>query len=452
MLANTAASAVNESPLFYYPEGDYGQLSLDTEPAELEALSNAVARSFGMAVCRDDNGFLSGKPDLLRLPAKSVPPSWDTAAMENHILRGNSVVRSRLELAKLFYWHGQSEIAAHWFRKAADAGADPFEVTFNQGANSIIEGDLDQALKKTREAVKLAPADDPRPALQLEKVTNMRRPTATLDGAAWRDNENRSYWEVGGNAEGPVKDWLRWEAGIKRHNWAEKEMGHERATSTDLGFLAYVAPEVWLEAGLQEWLMDTLPDESGWRVLLHLPDPWLKGYVNLISQMEMMETVEALRKGITLHREGVETYSRLYDFWDCFADYSLTQRSDNNNTWWGNLRLIRRLKETPYVGVGYAGRFADSTMEVPEYWSPTQLQQHQIYAALQGTGVKWGGQLSAQAGYAKERGTNWRYVVGGKAAGTYNFTQRLNVGADVQYQEGPIYNRATIEGSLNLRW
>ncbi|MEI8139168.1 MAG: tetratricopeptide repeat protein [bacterium] len=449
-----AAANVGEgkAPVFYYPGGDYGQLSLDTDPAAMEALSNAVSRSFTTAFCRDDNGFVSSLPDPLRIPVKAVPPSWDLTALENHILQGNSVVRARLELAKLYYWHGQCEVASHWFRKAAEAGANPFEVTFNQGANAAIEGDLAQALEKSREAVKLAPADDPRPAVLLEKVTNMRRPTATLDATAWWDNEDRSYWAAGLSGEGPIRDWLRWEAGLKRHNWEQKGNGHERATSEDLGFLAYIAPEVWLEAGFQEWLMDTLPDETGWRARLRLPNPWLKGYVSLISRMEMMETVEALRKGITSHREGVETYSRLYDFWDCFADLSLTQRSDGNDTWWGNVRFLRRLKETPYIGVGYAGRFADSTTDVPEYWSPTELQQHQVYAALQGTGVKWGGQLSGQAGYAKERGTAWRYVVGGKVSGIYKMTQRLNLGANFQYQEGPIYNRTTVEAYLNLRW
>ncbi len=451
---SAAAAGLGEgrAGLFYYPGGDYGQLSLDAEPAVIAALSNAVGRSFASALCRDDNGFISGQPDVLRLPVKPVPPAWDAVSLQNHILRGNPVVKARLELAKLYYWQGQSEVASYWFRKAGAAGANPFEVTFNQAANAAIEGDLAQALVKSREAVGLAPVDDPRPAALLEKVTNMRRPTLKLGGLVWRDNEHRRYEEAGIDCEGPVKDWLRWETGVNGHQWEERGMGHERATSVDLGFLAYVAPEVWLEAGLQEWLMDTLPDETGWRADLRLPNPWFKGYVNLFSRMEMMETVEALRKGITSHREGVNTYSRVYDFWDCFADFSMTQRSDGNDTWWGNLRVIRRLKETPYIGVGYAGRFADSTMEVPEYWSPTELQQHQAYATVRGTGVKWGGELSGQAGYAKERGTNWRYVLGGKAAGTYRITQRLNLGGDVQYQEGPIYNRATVEAYLNLRW
>jgi hypothetical protein len=89
---------------------------------------------------------------------------------------------------------------------------------------------------------------------------------------------------------------------------------------------------------------------------------------------------------------------------------------------------------------------------VPEYWSPTELQQHQLYAALQGTGVKWGAQLSGQAGYAMERDSAWRYVIGGKVAGVYRLTPRLNLGGEAQYQQGPIYDRTTLDGYLSLRW
>lgn len=436
----------------YYPGGDYGQLSLDAEPAVMAALSNAVAKSFTMALCRDDNGFITGNMDPLRLPAKVVPPSWTAAALEDHILRGNSVVRAQLELAKLLYWHGQSDAASHWFRKAAEAGANPYEVTYNLAANAAVMGDLAQTLEKSREALSLAPAGDMRSLALMEKALNMRRPTLTLDAAGWWDNEDRSYWKAGVDGEGPLKDWLRWQAGVAQHNWEQKGQGDEQATSVDLGFLAYVAPEVWVEAGLQEWLMDSLPDEIGWRARLRLPNHRLRGFVNFISRMEMMETVEALRAEITSHREGVETYSRLLDFWDCFADLSLTQRSDGNDTWWGSVRLIRRLKETPYLGIGYAGRYADSTTDAPEYWSPEELQQHQIYAAIHRTGVKWGVQLSGQSGYAQERDTDWRYVFGGKVTGVYRLTPTLSLGGDLQYQEGPIYNRTTAEAYLKARW
>jgi len=451
---SSAAGALGtgEPGWFYYPRGDYGQLSLDTDRTAITVLSNQVGRSFDVAFCRDDNGFISVRADRLRLPAKAVPAAWDSKALVNHLKEGNPVVRSRLELAKLYYWHGQSEAASYWFRKAGEAGADPFEVTFNEAANAAMEGDLPVALAKARAAVKMAPEDDARPAKLLEKALDMRRPTASLTGTAWQDNEDRSYWEGRGAAEGPVRDWLRWNAGVSRHHWEKTDVGSEEGSRADLGFLAYIAPEVWVQAGLQEWFMDDLPDVNGWQARLHVPNHRFHGNIELTSEREMMETVEALRKGITAHREGIETYSRVYDFWDCFLDGAITERSDGNSTWWVNGRIIRRLKETPYLGAGYAGRLADSTDKVPEYWSPEQLQQHQAYAAWQATGVKWNGQLSGQAGYAKERDTTWRFVWGARAVASYKFTPRLSAGGDVTYQGGPIYDRTTVDAFLNVRW
>jgi tetratricopeptide (TPR) repeat protein len=446
------ALAKNEPGWFYYPGGDYGQMSLDTDRAAILVLSNQVARSFEMAFCRDDYGFVTERADPRRLPARIVPATWDSVTLTKHLKEENPVVRSRLELAKLLYWHGQSEASTKWFGKAGKAGADPFEVTFHEAANAAMVGDLPVALAKARAAVELAPEGDDRPAKLLQKAIDMRRPTASIAGAAWWDNENRSYWETRGSAEGPIRDWLRWSAGLNRHHWETDGAGSEEGTRADLGFLAYVAPEVWVQAGLQEWLMDDLPDVDGWQARLHLPNPWLRGHVELTSEREMMETVEALRAGITAHREGVETFTRISDFWDCFLNGAITERSDGNDTWWVNTRIVRRLKETPYIGAGYAGRFADSTEQVPEYWSPEELQQHQLYAAVRGSGVKWNGLISGQAGYAKERDTSWRFIWGARAVASYKFTPRLAAGGEVTYQGGPIYDRTTVDAFLKLKW
>ena len=453
MLASASSAIGAEGPRwFYYPKGDYGQVSLDTDRAAVNLLSNQVGRLFTAAFFNDDSGFASLRADPLHLPAKAVPAAWDAAALINYLEQANPVVMARLELAKLFYWHGQSEEALYWFRKAKDAGADPFEIAFNEAANAAMEGDIPVALKLSREAVELAPQDDPRPAQLLEKATNMRRPTARLRGQAWWDNENRSYWEAQGSAEGPVRDWLRWNAGVSRHHWDMTDVGTEEGSRADLGFLAYIAPEVWLQAGLQEWLMDSLPDLDGWQARLHVPNHWFRGNVELTTEREMMETVEALRKGVTAHREGIEAYSRVVDFWDCYLNGAVTDRSDGNSTWWAYARIIRRLKETPYLGVGYAGSFADSTDKVPEYWSPQELQQHQVYAAWQATGIKWNGQLSGQVGYAQERNTTWRYVWGGRAVAVYKFTPRVSAGGDVTHQGGPVYDRTTVDAFMNFRW
>lgn len=453
VLASASATlGMGKDRLFFYPAGDYGQMSLDTDRAAMNVLSNAVGQVFTGAFCRDDSGFVSSRLDYCRIPAKPVSSSWTPDDLVNYLRQANPVVKSRLELAKLFYWQGQSEAATHWFRQARDAGANPFELTFNEAANAAMEGDLPVALGKSREALGLAPAGDQRPTALMAKALDLRRPTVALKGTEWRDNEDRRFGEVSASAEGPVRDWLRWNAAVSRHDWEKKDLGHERGSAAELGFLAYVAPEVWLQGGLQEWSMDTLPDLTGWDARLHLPNQLLHGNIELTSQREMMDTVEALRKEIMAHREGIETYSRLYDYWDCYLDGAVSQRSDNNDTWWLDGRIVRRIKETPYLGLGYAGRMADSTRQVPEYWSPDQLQQHQGYAAWQGTGVRWNSQLSGQTGFAKERDTGWRYIWGVRAVAVYKFTPRVNVGGDVNYQTGPIYSRTTLDAFINLRW
>ena len=453
ILAGAAAALETEGQrLFFYPRGDYGQLSLDTDSATLAILSNTVAAVFSGALCLDDNGFVAAGADPCRLPAKSVPPAWSDTDLLQHLREANPVVKSRLELAKICFWHGQTEVAAHWLRRAGEAGANPFEVSFNRGANAAMAGDLPVALEQLREAIRLAPPGEERPARLLEKTLDRRRPVVALSGSAWWDNEDRSHGEVTGSAEGPVSDWLRWNAAVGRHEWETKTLGREEATQADLGLLAYVAPEIWLKAGLQEWYMDSLPDLTGWDARLHLPSALMSGHVELSSRFEMMETVEALRKEITAHREGIDTYSRVLDFWDCFLSAALSDRSDGNDTWWVNARVIRRLKETPYVGVGYAGRYADSSLQAPEYWSPEQLQQHQAYAALQATGTRWSGQVSGQAGYAMEQDTDWRFVWGGRVSANYKVTRRLSAGATALYQAGPIYDRTSVDGFLSLQW
>lgn len=452
-LAPVAALLPAAGPrLFYYPAGDYGQLSLDTDAAAIATLSNVTARLFTGAFSRDDEGFVAGAVIPNRMPSKAVPAEWSADQLTRYLQEANPVVRSRLELAKLLYWHGQVEVAEYWFRRARAGGGNPFEVTFNRAANAALEGDLPQALRLSSEAMVLEPPDEHRPEALHQKALDMRRPTLSLTGSYWWDNEDYSGRALVGEVEGPLRDALRGSALAGREIWQKKGLGHESGTEGGLGFLAYVAPEVWIQGGLQEWFMDDLPDLTGWNATLHLPDPYLKGHMELSSQREMMETVEALRKGITAHREELDTYTRVYDFWDCFLDGALTERSDANDTWVVNARIVRRLKETPYYGVGYMGRYADSTTRVQEYWSPLQLQQHQAYAAWQGTGDRWNLELSGQTGVARERNTGWRGIWGGRAVARYQVTPRLSAGGDGTYQSGPVYSRTSLNAFLALRW
>ena len=57
--------------------------------------------------------------------------------------------------------------------------------------------------------------------------------------------------------------------------------------------------------------------------------------------------------GVQENFGSVATYSRLFDKLDLFANGQYVDRTDDNATWLLYGRFVYRLKEWPYLGVGY---------------------------------------------------------------------------------------------------
>ena len=445
------AKNVGGARQFFYPAGDYGQLSLDTDWHTLDLLSDAMRRQVDYAYFLDDVGFVSDRFDAMRIPVKAVAADWDAAKLLDHLKAANSAVHVRLEVAKFFYWHGQSEAASHWFAKALEAGADPAEIAFNAAANARMGGDIRTACERGAEALMMAPTDE-RVVELMKKIQDDRRPTAGVDAATWWDTDDRTYYRLGAEAEGPITDAFRWMGAISRHKWERDGFGNETGSRYDMGLRAFVTPGVWVDGALQFWNMDEAEDEMGWRANLHLPSPYLRGNADLMYSREVMDTVEAVRDNTTADRLGLATYSRLLHFWDIYLNGSLVDVSDGNDQWFVDGRIMRRFSEDPYIAVGYAGRAADSTIDLDQYWTPQNLEQHQLYVGFRNAWDRWNVPLSAQAGYSQEEGTDWRFVIGCRGGVRYRMTTRLSLGAEGAYQQSAVYERATINGFLEGRW
>ena len=429
--------------ILVYPAGDFGHRSLDAGTNSVAVLHDAVARHFTHAVYFDDSGFCLRDPraDALRIPARTVPPEWDEAALAAYLGAGHPLTRARLELARVLYWDGQHEAAYAAFEEAKRAGADPRELTFNWGMNADRQGDLPTAREKLTQAQALDPESE-RIRQALERLDERRRPQATAFLSGWQDNEHRDHYRYGAYGDAYVGERLQLGVMADRDRWSTRHLGSEYGTRYGLRGLAYLAPEVWLTGSLWELSMDDLKDRWGGDLALRLPNPWLSGYVNLTASREEIETVEALRANINAETYGLRTYSRLWDVWDLFADVSEIVRSDGNDTAMLDGRLLYRLQEWPYIGVGWRFRFADSDRDPPEYWAPEQLQQHQAHISVRGAWGKLSGTLSAEAGVAKERDTNWSFVWGSRGGLDYALTPRLSLSGELGYFESPNYDRA----------
>ena len=450
---DTASSlSSSQSRIFLYPGGDYGQLSLDTDPDSINVLNKSVQKHFDFAITADDNGYVVPDFDASRLPGHYIPPQWQTEQLEAHLKQDNPFVNARLELAKVLFWQGQHERAVEWFRSAESLGADPKEVNFFWGNNAYREGDLPTSLEKLRKAYELDPASL-RIQTSLERAENSKRPLLKLFYRGWDDSDDERYRMSGGSVEAYVHDRLQLQLFADYNTWERTGLGDEKGTRIGGGFLWHFAEEYRLTAKL--WHMsfdDDIDDYWGGSMRVHLPNAPFGGYVELEAAREEIDFVEAVRKEILANRYEIDTYSRIADVWDLYADFYYINRTDDNDTLFLDGRLVYRLHEWPFLGIGYAFRIANSDTTSTDYWAPKGLQQHQLYGATLGEYKGFHYSCSLRGGYAKEDETDWRFVWGGRLILDYLIFSQLTLTGEINYLETPTYDRTAFLLGIKFRF
>lgn len=474
LLADAARFLADEPErLLIYPGGDFGQRALDIrqpEPAALQTavaevyqvdpsnaweplarFHEAVAAHFTHAVYIDDSGFWLPDTDPLRIPARVVPPQWNNETLARHLTQEHPLVRARLELGRVLYWHGQYESAVRAFERAAAEGANPSEIAFNRGMTAERQGDIPTALSHLRQARTLNPADE-RVDAAIERAENQRRPQAHAFLRGWEDNEDRSLTQYGITGDLFLGERVRLGATLDRNHWDTEELGSETGLRGGLRGRIFLMPQMWLSAHIWRLALDDLLDRWGGEAALRLTTPGLNGTATPFVRREEIETVEALRETIDARLVGLRTYTRILDRFDLFADLTRNLRTDGNDTDMFEGRLVYRIKEWPYAGLGWRFRFADSDHNPPAYWAPDELEQHQLHVNLRGSRERLRGSLSGDAGYARERETDWRFVWGLRAEGELQLDRRLSLNGEVFWFEGPIYERLTWRAGLTGRF
>ena len=444
-------TGADKSAVFLYPNGNYGQLSLDTNSAAVDAQLNVVAANYRYAIVSDERGFTAQSPgfDPYRLPGRFVPAEWDADDLSIHLKQDNPLVRARLELGKVLYLHSQHERANVMFREAQRLGADPEEVNFFWGSNAHIEDDLPTALEKLRKAVSIDP-DSERNAESLQRSEHKKHPLINAGARGWEDSDNRSYLAYKVFAESYVTDRLQLSAFTERNRWSRDEYGSEIGHRAGAGMRWYFKEEYWLDATL--WYMDVLRinEYFGGSASLHIPNaPW-GGYVNLEANHEEVDTVEAVREKITAYNYAARTYSRIRDEWDLYADLVYTHYTDDNDSAALDGIFMKRLHEWPFLGLGYRFRFGYSSRDPDEYWSPQSLQQHEAYITVRGEYCRLHYTASGEAGIAHDANAGWRFVWGTRIDLAYYFTPHFSIYGRYSRRETPQYNRD--QWNLGVAW
>ncbi|MBF0338201.1 MAG: hypothetical protein HQL05_10245 [Nitrospirae bacterium] len=423
--------------LLYY-KGDYGHLSLDIDGQQMDTLRNVTAERFDMALSIDEDGFVFEGYDPLRLSCRVVPVDWDGDKLIEHVNYDNPLVVARLEYAKALSQQLQFSEANKWFKEAGVAGANPLEVNFHWASNAYYGGDLPTSDEKLQVAQGLDPESE-RTQRAIKRNKDRRRLRADLRVRAMEDSDNRYHRSLDLYGEAYVLDDLTLDVRGQRLRWSRQGIGREQGTRLNVHGLWHFSDQRWLEGGLWYMKMDKLKDFKGGMINIHLPSRLLNGHVEAGFSREEVETVEAIRKGIYNNYIRLNTYSRLFDVWDLFANLGANLRSDSNKTWSLTGRVVRRLHEWPLLGVGYAFNLADSDTSPVEYWAPKQLQQHQLYGIYAGDNYGFHYTVSSRAGFAHDYKGLWRFVWGYKLQLDYNIYNRLKVFGEINRLQTPDY-------------
>lgn len=441
----------SQSRIFIYPKGDYGQLSLDTDPQTTGNLRGAVKKHFDFAIAADEGGYIVSSMDALRLPGRFVPAAWRADELITRLREMNPLIRSHLELAKALYWQGQYEKADERFRQAKDLGADPTEVNFYWGISAYQEGDLPGALERLRLARDLDPGSK-RIDLALQRAEKKKRLLLDLKAKGWDDKDGRNYRQSGGSIEGYVSDHLQIELFADKDRWARDGLGKEKGSRMGAGVLWHFADEHWLAGKIWHMNLDDPGDHFGGHINVHIPVASISGNIELEAAREEIDTVEAVRDEILADRYQLNVYSRIKDEWDLNTGLSFTHRSDSNETFMLDASFAKRIHEWPFLTAGYALRLANSDTDPDEYWAPKGLQRHQLYVITRGEykDLRYYGNL--KAGYANGSSTPWRLVWGTRIILDYTIFSNIVLTAEASYMESTEYNRTAMLLGIKYRF
>ncbi|MBP7274879.1 MAG: hypothetical protein KBA51_01600, partial [Kiritimatiellae bacterium] len=293
--------------------------------------------------------------------------------------------------------------------------------------------------------------EDPKIDRSLEEAEPRRKPVLSLYGEHWWDNEDRKGTEYGLGADVPVGEAWRARGLAEYELWEREGIEDVEGWRFGLGAQWTWGPGRTIDGRIWRLQMDGPDDITGGDIALHVPNPLWSGHLEPFGEWREEETVEAVRANITDDVYGLRTYSRVADLVDVFANGWIVDRSDDNTTRMLDARATVRVREWPHVALGYRLRLGDSDFDPPEYWAPELLRQHQFYANLRGKQGWLGWSLSGEAGEAKERNTDWRFVWGARAAGEVNLRGGWGLSGGWTYFEGPIYNRHLIFGLIFVR-
>lgn len=449
-------------PILVYPQGDYGQLSLDCSKEEMEILHRVVKKHFALAIAQGDSGFIVPGYDPWRIPARTVPPPavLESATIDEsndliqYLQPRHPILRAELDLARFLSQHGQYARAEKWFQNASARGAEPASLLLGWGINAYRMGDIPSALTLLRQARETGSFEQDEVLDALDQAELTAEPRSTFDFQYGADSDDRELREWSAGYVGRLHDTVRLGGMIEDQTFERDGLGDERALRLGVDALWYPASGRQLTAAFWWMNMESgdVDDVPGGSLKMHSFARWLNGSWALSYAHDQIKTVEAVRNDVQSDTFSLQADSVVADRFDVRMNATGSRLTDDNESWSLDGRVLYRMWTFPYLGFGYRGRVSDHDFVSPDYYSPDDLEHHGAVVSLRGDYDEFRYSLTGEAGTAREGGAGWTGVWSMDTRVDLRITDSALVYCQYTHHETPSYDTDSIRLGMDVRF
>lgn len=182
---------------YSYPFGEMGQKSFSNEP-DAVAINNTLAiKYFKVAFLQDPAADVTRATGPAVFPRLEVPWNFTGAELLDHIRGINAYGSTQLLLADLYASDGQYAEAQAIFQSLSGSDrVDRTALLTRQGRVAMWQGDFVQARQHLSAAAEAEP-ENTVARQSLEQLDQRLRPSLTVEGLDYSDNQDRSSFSIG---------------------------------------------------------------------------------------------------------------------------------------------------------------------------------------------------------------------------------------------------------------
>jgi tetratricopeptide (TPR) repeat protein len=374
---------------FAYPEGDYGQDNVPNFAESADLLLRRASERYAILWHQDPIGISPRSRNPLFMGRLEVSSRWSGRDLIRHLQDKDPLIQAQKTLLRHAVWERRTHEAQMWLDRLEKSGASQV-VLLTEGARiQIAAGDRARAWEMASHALELDPED--RETQRLVKTLELQKRWTWSPRIEYfsdnRDRENLSLrqnldWRPGGGL-------TRWR--LLQFYGRFREIGFPDIEDRGVGLgwmrafglnneLSLQAEAHALTAGLKDTYAAKGSLHTRWTDRLE---------TDVYGGRAPYPTARALAAGINEIQSGVMGFWNVAQLWQWTAAAKSSFISDDNTRIGGSLQAIRRLGRRSVWSAVYRSSYDHMQQVRPLYYSPQNLQLHQLGLDLNVPVARW---------------------------------------------------------------